>query len=98
MMETEKTFSLTLVTPDGVAFQGDVVSVVVQGAGGKFGMLAGHMPLLSLVDAGTLVCRDASGGWFHFEIGEGILEATPEGVEIMTDSAERVAITLAPRF
>ena len=52
----------------------------------------------SPLSKGALVCREQKGAWLHFEIEEGILEVTPEGVRILTDSAERVPIKVAPRF
>ncbi len=92
------TYTLSLLTPSGTVFRGEVVSVVLPGVSGKLGVLAGHMPLLSLLRCGSLVCRERGGGWLQFEIGEGVLDVTPDSVEIMTDHVEKVPISLAPRF
>lgn len=98
MIAVNKDYSLTVLTPEGIVYTGDVVSLVAPGKSGKLGVLAHHMPLLCALSKGELVCREKEGAWLHFEIEEGILEVTPEGVRILTDSAERVPIRIAPRF
>jgi len=72
--------------------------MVAPGASGKLGILNQHMPLLCLMNSGTLVCLEKGGSWLHFEISEGVLDVTPEGVDVIVDRAERVPISLAPRF
>lgn len=89
---------MTLMTPEGIVYAGEVISMVAPGASGKLGILYQHMPLLCLMKSGTLVCLEKGGSWLHFEIGEGVLDVTPDGVDIMVDRAERVPISLAPRF
>jgi F-type H+-transporting ATPase subunit epsilon len=47
------TFSVSLVTPEGPAFEGDVEMLIVPGADGEFGVLARHAPLIALLKAGS---------------------------------------------
>jgi F-type H+-transporting ATPase subunit epsilon len=47
------TFSLSLVTPDGAAFEGEVEMIVVPGEAGEIGVLARHAPLIALLKAGS---------------------------------------------
>jgi F-type H+-transporting ATPase subunit epsilon len=55
------TFSMSLVTPEGPAFEGDVEMLIVPGADGEIGVLARHAPLVALLNAGsTRVYRDRS--------------------------------------
>ena len=98
MIDATKHYQLTVLTPEGPVYTGDVVSLVAPGKSGKLRVLAHHVPLLCALSKGALVCREQKGAWLHFEIEEGILEVTPEGVRILTDSAERVPIKVAPRF
>jgi len=98
MSEAEKEYKLSLLTPDGIVYSGDVVSMVAPGQSGKLGVLSGHMPLLCVLKSGPLVCREMGGRWLQFDIGEGVLRITPEEVSILTDTATRVPIRLAPRF
>ena len=46
-------FSLSLVTPDGAAFEGEAELVIVPGAAGEIGVLARHAPLVALLKAGS---------------------------------------------
>jgi len=48
-----KTFSVSIVTPDGPAFEGDAEMVVVPGAAGEIGVLARHAPLIATLKAGS---------------------------------------------
>jgi F-type H+-transporting ATPase subunit epsilon len=50
--ETRK-FDLSLVTPDGPAFEGAVEMIVVPGAAGEIGVLARHAPLIATLKAGS---------------------------------------------
>ena len=44
---------MSLVTPEGPAFDGDVEMMVVPGADGEIGVLARHAPLVALLKAGS---------------------------------------------
>jgi F-type H+-transporting ATPase subunit epsilon len=51
---TEKhTFTLSLVTPEGAAFEGEAEMVIVPGEAGEIGVLARHAPLIALLKAGS---------------------------------------------
>ena len=47
-----KTFDLSLVTPEGPAFDGEANMVVVPGAAGEIGVLPRHAPLVAMLKAG----------------------------------------------
>jgi F-type H+-transporting ATPase subunit epsilon len=47
-----KTFDVSLVTPDGPAFEGEAEMIVVPGAAGEIGVLARHAPLIATLKAG----------------------------------------------
>jgi F-type H+-transporting ATPase subunit epsilon len=49
----EKTFSASLVTPDGAVFEGEAVMLIVPGADGEIGVLARHAPLIATLKAGS---------------------------------------------
>jgi F-type H+-transporting ATPase subunit epsilon len=46
------TFDLSLVTPDGAAFEGEVEMLIVPGQDGEIGVLARHAPLVATLKAG----------------------------------------------
>jgi F-type H+-transporting ATPase subunit epsilon len=46
-------FDLSLVTPDGPVFEGEVEMLIVPGAEGEIGILARHAPLVAMLKAGS---------------------------------------------
>jgi F-type H+-transporting ATPase subunit epsilon len=52
MADERKTFDVSLVTPDGPAFEGEAEMIVVPGAAGEIGVLARHAPLIATLKAG----------------------------------------------
>ena len=53
MADETRKFDVSLVTPDGPAFEGAVEMVVVPGAAGEIGVLARHAPLIATLKAGS---------------------------------------------
>ena len=49
------TYKLTIATPDGAMFQGDVYALFVRGADGDLAVMARHTPFITSVMAGK--CR-----------------------------------------
>ena len=52
-MADRKKFDVSLVTPEGPAFEGEVEMIVVPGAAGEIGVLARHAPLIATLKAGS---------------------------------------------
>jgi F-type H+-transporting ATPase subunit epsilon len=50
--QDRRTFDLSLVTPDGAVFEGEVEMLIVPGAAGEIGVLARHAPLVATLKAG----------------------------------------------
>jgi F-type H+-transporting ATPase subunit epsilon len=50
--QDRRTFALSLVTPEGPAFEGEVEMLIVPGAAGEIGILARHAPLVATLKAG----------------------------------------------
>ena len=48
-----KLFDVSLVTPDGPAFEGEAEMIIVPGAAGEIGVLARHAPLIATLKAGS---------------------------------------------
>ena len=53
-MSAKKVLSVSLVTPEGDAYDGEAEMVVVPGAAGEIGVLARHAPLVALLKAGSV--------------------------------------------
>jgi F-type H+-transporting ATPase subunit epsilon len=52
LAQDRRTFDLSLVTPEGPAFEGEVEMLIVPGAAGEIGILARHAPLVATLKAG----------------------------------------------
>jgi len=48
-----KKFDVSLVTPEGPAFEGEAELLIVPGAAGEIGVLARHAPLIATLKAGS---------------------------------------------
>ena len=85
----ERTFSVSLVTPEGAAFEGEVEMLVVPGADGEIGVLARHAPVVALLKAGsTRVYRDrASEDVLEFATGPGFFKVEQDRALALVDDA-----------
>ena len=52
-MAERRKFDVSLVTPEGAAFEGEAEMLVVPGAAGDIGVLARHAPLVATLRAGS---------------------------------------------
>jgi F-type H+-transporting ATPase subunit epsilon len=51
--ESHPKFDVSLVTPDGAAYDGEAEMIIVPGAAGEIGVLARHAPLVATLKAGS---------------------------------------------
>lgn len=85
-----------IVTPDGSAYDGDVVMAVVPGVEGELGILARHQPLVTLVGDGETRVQLADDTWERFATGLGYVQVLFDRVLIVVDHAEQAgAIDIA---
>jgi F-type H+-transporting ATPase subunit epsilon len=91
------TFRFELVSPDRIAFSGEVDQVDVPGSEGDFGVLAGHAPLIALLRPGLMTVY-AGGKQTKLVVLGGFAEVGPDGLTVLADMAtpledfDRVAI------
>jgi F-type H+-transporting ATPase subunit epsilon len=86
---TGKTFELSLVTPEGAAFEGEVEMLVVPGDAGEIGVLARHAPLVAMLKAGsTRIYRDRdSEDIVEFATGPGFFKVEQDRALALVDDA-----------
>jgi F-type H+-transporting ATPase subunit epsilon len=84
-----KTFKLSLVTPEGAAFEGEVEMLVVPGDAGEIGVLARHAPLVAMLKAGsTRIYRDRdSEDIIEFATGPGFFKVEQDRALALVDDA-----------
>jgi len=82
-------FSVSLVTPEGAAFEGEAEMLIVPGADGEIGVLARHAPLVALLNAGsTRVYRDRdSEDLLEFATGPGFFKVEQDRALALVDDA-----------
>jgi F-type H+-transporting ATPase subunit epsilon len=83
------TFEVSLVTPEGAAFEGEVEMLVVPGDAGEIGVLARHAPLVAMLKAGsTRIYRDrASDDVIEFATGPGFFKVEQDRALALVDDA-----------
>jgi len=81
--------NLTIVTPEGTRYDGQVESVVVPGSEGDFGVLPGHERFLAPVRIGELEVRsNHQPGRRWAAVSSGFADVGAERVVLLVDSCE----------
>jgi len=78
---------LEIVTPEKLAYQGEVDSVQLPGSEGELGVLPHHAPLISTLGAGELRLRKGSEDEYFAIVG-GFLQVLPDKVVVMAETAD----------
>jgi len=80
-------FTLKLITPAGVTFEGDTSEISLPTPDGQITVLANHEPIISLISPGEIVLQQ--NGKDHYLATEGgIIEIANNLVKVMADTAE----------
>jgi F-type H+-transporting ATPase subunit epsilon len=86
--DERKKFSVSLVTPEGPAFEGEVEMLIVPGAAGEIGVLARHAPLVAMLNAGsTRVHRRYQDDVVEFATGPGFFKVEQDRALALVDDA-----------
>jgi F-type H+-transporting ATPase subunit epsilon len=87
--DSKRLFDVSLVTPEGPAFEGEAEMMVVPGAAGEIGVLARHAPLIATLKAGsTRVYLDrASENVKEFATGPGFFKVETDRAIALVDDA-----------
>ena len=86
----DKTFSVSLVTPDGAAFEGEAVMLIVPGAAGEIGVLARHAPLVATLKAGSTRVHVGGTEVHEFATGPGFFKVELDRAIALVDDATNV--------
>src|SRR5206468_3186683 len=78
---------LEIVTPEKLAYEGEVDSVQLPGSEGELGVLPHHAPLISTLGVGELRIRKG-GSEESFAIVGGFLQVRPDKVVVMAETAD----------
>ncbi|AVT79042.1 F0F1 ATP synthase subunit epsilon [Rhodopseudomonas palustris] len=80
------TFHFDLVSPEKIAFSGEVDQVDIPGAEGDFGVLAGHAPVVAVIRPGILTVTAGANKQKIVVLG-GIAEVSDKGLTVLADVA-----------
>jgi len=80
--------TLDIVTPYGPILTAQTEEVTATGAVGEFGILPGHLPLLSALRPGPMTFK-RQGERHQLQLGAGFAEAGADHVVLLVDTCER---------
>jgi len=80
-------FSVSVVTPEGPAFEGDAELLIVPGAAGEIGVLARHAPLVAMLRAGSTRVHLGDGEVQEFATGPGFFQVLEDRAIALVDDA-----------
>ena len=83
------TFHFDLVSPEKLAFSGEVDQVDVPGIEGDFGVLAGHAPVVAVIRPGILTVTSGGTQQKIIVLG-GLAEVSDKGLTVLADVATSV--------
>jgi F-type H+-transporting ATPase subunit epsilon len=87
--KTMATFHFDLVSPEKLAFSGEVDQVDVPGVEGDFGVLAGHAPVVAAIRPGILTVT-AGGTHQKIIVLGGLAEVSDKGLTVLADVATSI--------
>jgi len=80
-------FSVSVVTPEGAAFEGDAEMLIVPGAAGEIGVLARHAPLVAMLKAGSTRVHTGDGQVQEYATGPGFFQVLEDRAIALVDHA-----------
>jgi F-type H+-transporting ATPase subunit epsilon len=83
-------FKLEILTPNGEIYNGDVVSVILPGEEGEFGVLAGHASLTTLLEAGLVDVEKEDKSVESIVINWGVVQVDEEKVIVLVEGASAI--------
>jgi F-type H+-transporting ATPase subunit epsilon len=87
MADAHPPFNVSLVTPDGAAFEGEAVLLIVPGAAGEIGVLARHAPLVATLKAGSTRVHLQGGEVQEYATGPGFFKVEQDRAIALVDDA-----------
>jgi F-type H+-transporting ATPase subunit epsilon len=88
--DTHPKFSVSVVTPDGPAYEGDAEMLVVPGAAGEIGVLARHAPLVATLKAGSTRVHLGGNEVIELATGPGFFKVETDRALALVDDAVNV--------
>jgi F-type H+-transporting ATPase subunit epsilon len=87
LADGRKTFSVSLVTPEGAAYEGEAEMLIVPGAAGEIGVLARHAPLVAMLKAGSTRVHVTTTDVREYATGPGFFKVEQDRALALVDDA-----------
>jgi F-type H+-transporting ATPase subunit epsilon len=87
MADGRRKFDVSLVTPEGPAYEGEAEMLIVPGAAGEIGVLARHAPLIATLKAGSTRVHVTEGQSQEFATGPGFFKVEQDRAIALVDDA-----------
>jgi F-type H+-transporting ATPase subunit epsilon len=85
MANSDKAFTIDIVTPQKLFFSGEVSSIIAPGQDGLFQILKGHAPLLAALKEGKVRLSLPDKSEKSFKIGDGFFEVSSNKAILLTE-------------
>jgi len=90
-MAEVKNIKFQIVTPEKILLEKDILQVSVSTTSGEITILPGHIPLVSVLQAGVIEAKLPGGSIEIMSVSGGFIEVMEGKVVILADTAERAA-------
>ena len=90
MADERRKFDVSLVTPEGAAFEGPAEMMIVPGAAGEIGVLARHAPLVATLKAGSVRVHTSPSEVQEYATGPGFFKVELDRAIALVDDAVNV--------
>jgi F-type H+-transporting ATPase subunit epsilon len=87
MADERRRFEVSLVTPEGAAYEGECEMLIVPGAAGEIGILARHAPLVAMLKAGSTRVHVHENEVLEFATGPGFFKVEQDRALALVDDA-----------
>src|ERR1700745_4060247 len=87
MADERRRFEVSLVTPEGAAYEGECEMLIVPGAAGEIGVLARHAPLVAMLKAGSTRVHVHANEVLEFATGPGVFKVEQDRALALVDDA-----------
>ena len=87
MADAHPPFNVSLVTPEGPAYEGEAVMLIVPGAAGEIGVLARHAPLIATLKSGSTRVHLQGGEVEEYATGPGFFKVEQDRAIALVDDA-----------
>jgi F-type H+-transporting ATPase subunit epsilon len=90
MADERRRFDVSVVTPEGPAYEGEAEMLIVPGAAGEIGVLARHAPLIATLKAGKTRVHLSENEVREFATGPGFFQVQFDRAIALVDDAVNV--------